>query len=187
MKKLCLIAAFAALTTISPASASQDGFKAFVAEYSANLAQNALVQSAIRVSNAANQSIDEATILDQDAEWRREIGTSSTPEIDRIMTLPASDELRKMVKDSDGKIVEIILMDNHGLNAAISNVTSDLWQGDEDKFQQTYDKGAGSVHIGEVEFDDSAQAYVVQVSFVVTDATGLPVGAATFSLNAEAF
>jgi hypothetical protein len=187
MKKHFLIAAFAALAHVAPAGASQDAYTAFIAEYAATLAKNAQVQSAIRVSNTANQSIDEATILDQDAEWRREIGTKNTAEIDRIMNLPASDELRKMVKDSGGKIVEVILMDNHGLNAAISNVTSDYWQGDEDKFQQTYGKGAGSVHVGEVEFDESAQAYVVQVSFVVTDAAGLPVGAATFSLNAEAF
>jgi hypothetical protein len=187
MKTLCLIAAFAAMTTVLPAATSQDGFKEFVAEYSATLTKNAEVQSAIRVSNAANQSIDETTILDQDAEWRREIGTTSMPEIDRIMTMPASDALRKMVDESQGKIVEIIVMDNHGLNAAMSNVTSDFWQGDEDKFQQTYGKGAGSVHVGEVEFDESSQAYVVQVSFVVTDAAGLPVGAATFSLNAEAF
>lgn len=187
MKTLCLLAAFAALSIAAPAGASQDDFMPFVTEYSATLTKNAQVQSAIRVSNTANLSIDEATILDQDAEWRREIGTSSTPEIDRIMTLPASDELRKMVKDSNGKIVEIIVMDNHGLNVAISNITSDFWQGDEEKFQQTYGKGAGSVHLGEVEFDDSSQTYVVQVSFVVTDAGGLPIGAATFSLNAEAF
>ena len=91
------------------------------------------------------------------------------------------------MQQSGGKVVEIILMDNHGLNAAISSITSDFWQGDEDKHQQTYLKANDAVHIGDVEFDESSQAYVVQVSFVVTDTAGLAIGAATFSLNAEAF
>ena len=96
--------------------------------------------------------------------------------------------LRQRVEDSAGVISEIILMDDRGLNVAVSAVTSDFWQGDEAKFLETFPKGADAVHIGEVELDESSQTYQVQVSFTVSDVeTGAPIGAETLGLNAEAF
>ncbi len=187
MKKFLLTASLAVLTMTFPAAAAPDAVRAFVDESARALMGNPAIQSALRAANATNQSLDEATILDKDNLWRGQIGTASTPDIDKVMQMPASEELRKFVQESNGSVLEIIVMDNRGLNAAMSGITSDFWQGDEDKFQQTYLKGADAVHISEAEFDDSTQTYVVQVSFVVTDAAGQAIGAATFGLNAEAF
>ncbi|MFD2854813.1 hypothetical protein ACFSZS_08595 [Seohaeicola zhoushanensis] len=78
-------------------------------------------------------------------------------------------------------------MDNRGMNVAVSDVTSDFWQGDEAKFQQTFPRGPAALHVSEVELDESSQIYQAQVSFTVTDAQGAPVGAVTIGLNAEAF
>ena len=76
-------------------------------------------------------------------------------------------------------------MDNRGLNAGISSVTSDDWQGDEDKFLQTYAVGPTAMHVGAVELDESTGIYVVQLSVPVLDAAGQRLGAATVSLDAE--
>ena len=82
---------------------------------------------------------------------------------------------------------EIFAMDDKGLNVAQSDVTSDYWQGDEDKWQQTYLVGAGAVHISEVELDDSTQTYQSQVSVTVVDPeTNAPIGAITFGINVDA-
>jgi len=49
----------------------------------------------------------------------------------------------------------------------MTNKTSDYWQGDEAKFTESFKGGSGAVHIGDVEFDQSAQAYLVQISVPV--------------------
>ena len=173
------------LTTAAPASAAEDAYKAFATEKVAGWMANAVIQDALAAGNDAHAALTEAEIIDLDTLWRAQIESTESPLIDQVMSGPASDYLRQLVTESQGAIVEIILMDNRGLNAAISAVTSDFWQGDEDKFQQTYDLGAGSIHAGDVELDESSGMYVVQVSVPVVDATGQLVGAATFSLDAE--
>jgi hypothetical protein len=66
-------------------------------------------------------------------------------------------------------------------------VTSDYWQGDEDKYSMTYPKGPGAVHFSDVEFDESSQTYQAQISIPLVDtATNEVVGALTVGVNAEA-
>ncbi len=85
-----------------------------------------------------------------------------------------------------GAITEIFTMDLNGLNVAASDTTSDYWQGDEDKFSQTYLIGAGAVHISDVEFDESSQSYQAQVSITLVDpGTNAAIGAMTVGLNAD--
>jgi len=45
--------------------------------------------------------------------------------------------------------------------------TTDYWQGDEAKFIRSYNNGKGEVFVDDVKFDDSTQAYLVQVSFLL--------------------
>lgn len=179
---LTLIAA-----TAAPAWAAEDAYKAFATEKVAGWMASPVIQDALAVGNDAHAALSEAEIIDLDTLWRAQIELTDSPLINQVMSGPASDYLRQLVADSQGAIAEIILMDNRGLNAAISTVTSDFWQGDEDKFQQTYDLGGGggSIHAGDVELDESSGMYVVQVSVPMVDAAGELVGAATFSLDAE--
>jgi hypothetical protein len=96
--------------------------------------------------------------------------------------------LKEKVAASGGRITEVFVMDALGLNVAASNVTSDYWQGDEDKYAKTYNMGSGAVFVDEVEFDESSQTYQGQISISLTDpASGEVVGAMTIGLNAEAF
>ena len=67
-------------------------------------------------------------------------------------------------------------------------MTSDYWQGDEEKHQLTFGAGPNAIHVSEVELDESTQSYQAQVSFTIIDpATGAGIGAATIGLNAEFF
>ena len=69
---------------------------------------------------------------------------------------------------------------------AQSAATSDYWQGDEAKWQQTYAAEDGALHISEVEFDDSTGFYQTQASMPIVDpATGEKIGAITFGINVQ--
>ncbi|PTV97552.1 hypothetical protein C8J27_101668 [Rhodobacter aestuarii] len=141
---------------------------------------------AVKAANAERGDIPQEEIDALDQTWRAEIDGAEQPMIDAILALPVSLSLRDKVHASRGHISEIFVMDKNGLNVVQAMPTSDFWQGDEAKFQETYPKGAGAVHVSEVEFDESTQTYQVQASFTVNDPeTGAPIGAMTVGLNAE--
>ena len=104
-----------------------------------------------------------------------------------MINTPAADFLRTQVDKSDGAITEAFIMDARGLNVAASMPTSDYWQGDEAKFQQTYMVGETAVHFGEVELDESTKQAQAQVSMtIVNNDTGVAIGALTVGINLNA-
>lgn len=146
------------------------------------------IVSAVTEQNARNHGLNEAEILAQDAAWRAEFASTDRPLVDTLLNGSLSAFLRKHQEQSRGRITEVIVMDNKGLNVASSGVTSDYWQGDEAKFRETYFRGSGAVFVDKVTLDESTQTYQGQVSFALTDpATGIVIGAITVGLNASAF
>lgn len=179
---LIVVASFAQAVDAPPA------MKAFVESDIMSWAQNAAVVSAVTAQNAETAGSSEAQILEWDGAWRAQVGQADQPLISDVMGRELSAFLAEQVDASGGRITEIFVMDALGLNVAASDVTSDYWQGDEAKFQETYPKGADAMFVDVVEFDESSQTYQGQISFTLMDpATGEPVGAMTVGLNAEAF
>ena len=147
-----------------------------------------VIVAAIKAQNAQTSGLSAEDILAKDTAWRAEVGTANTPLIKTVLDAPISSFLKEHMDKSQGRILEVFVMDSQGLNVAASGVTSDYWQGDEAKFTETYAKGPGSIFVDDVELDESTQAYQGQVSFAVTDPdTGNVVGAITVGLNASAF
>ncbi|MBZ4021414.1 hypothetical protein CKO11_02915 [Rhodobacter sp. TJ_12] len=141
---------------------------------------------AVQSANAERGMLPQEEIDALDQTWRAEIDNAEQPMVDAILALPVSLWLRDKVDSSRGRFSEIFVTDHQGLNVAQARPTSDFWQGDEAKFQETYLVGADAVHVSAVEFDESSQTYQVQASFTVTDPeTGAPIGAMTVGLNAE--
>jgi len=137
---------------------------------------------AIEDANEINAGMTERRIARLDRRWRAEDGYG--PMIGDLLDRQASILLRDRRETSNGVITEIIVMDRWGLNAAISDPTSDYYQGDEAKYIQTFLIGPGAVHIGDIEFDDSTQKYQTQVSMTVVEpGTGVPIGAVTFGID----
>ena len=187
MKVLPLAMMLSAFPFLAAAGAIEDGMKTYVeTEIRAKMA-DPMVIAAVTGANAGNASLSPNDILTLDGQWRAEVGKDSTL-IKGVAENPTSAMLRDLVSASGGKVTEVIVMDAQGLNVAVSDITSDYWQGDEDKHSQTFAVGPTAVHVSEIEFDESSQTYQAQVSFTITDpATGLAIGAATIGLNAEAF
>lgn len=180
----CMGAVFVAST--SAAQDFQPALESYYTETLSALATDATLAAAITAQNAQNGGLDQAAIDALDTAWRAEVGTASTPTITPVLSNATSDFLRGFVEQSGGRITEIFVMDAKGLNVAASAVTSDMWQGDEAKFSETFGKGAGVVHYSEVENDESTGRYQAQISFTVVDpATGQPIGAVTVGVDAE--
>ncbi len=162
--------------------------RAFVESDIMTWAHDANVISAINEQNQQTAGASEAQILEWDTAWRAQVGQSDQPLISEVMGRDLSAFLKEKVEASGGRITEIFVMDAAGLNVGASDVTSDYWQGDEDKHAKTYGAGSGAVFVDAVEFDESSQSYQGQVSVSLTDpASGEVVGAMTIGLNAEAF
>ncbi len=96
----------------------------------------------------------------------------------------ACGKLLQKLRDATPYFSEIFVMDNQGANVAMSDKTSDYWQGDEAKFKNSYADGQGGLDIGDVKFDDSSQAYLVQVSVPVKDGDAV-IGAVTFGIDVD--
>lgn len=171
------------------ASAAEDqAILSFVADTLAPVLGSAAVQAAVANSNDLHAFMPENDLVSLDLAWRAEVGRAVAPTISPILESTVAQDLRNLTEQHAGTITEIILMDNRGMNVAISHLTSDFWQGDEEKYLMTFPLGARATHLSEIEFDESTQVYQLQASFTVTDtASGLPIGAVTVGLNAEAF
>lgn len=77
---------------------------------------------------------------------------------------------------------EVFAMDDQGANVGQNNLTSDYWQGDEDKWKNSYAAGKGGIDVGKAKMDKSAGSVLQQVSLPLADADGTVVGAITFGV-----
>ena len=179
---------FAAMLSLVAAPQAQDEFTAPLTELAkgeiAAFANDPALVSAIIAQNAVTAAYDQAKIDALDVQWRAEVGTASKPLIDATLANAASQYLAGVQEASGGKYTEIFAMDAKGLNVGQSTLTSDYWQGDEDKFTASFGAGADAVHVGEVEQDESTQIFQSQVSVPITDpATGAVIGAITVGVD----
>jgi hypothetical protein len=178
----------AATLSLVAAPLAQDEFTAPLTELAkgeiAAFASDPALVAAIVAQNAVTGAYDQAQIDALDAQWRAEVGTASKPLIDATLANAASQYLAGVQAASAGKYTEIFAMDAKGLNVGQSTLTSDYWQGDEDKFTASFGAGADAVHIGEIEQDESTQIFQSQVSVPIADpATGAVIGAITVGVD----
>ena len=139
-----------------------------------------IIVAAVKQQNAAGKTLEQ--IKSADTEWQKNAGLDDF--MKSLMTSECGTHLVTIL-ESAKYFAEIFVMDNQGANVAMTGKTSDYWQGDEGKFQKSFADGAGAVFVDQVEFDDSSQAYLVQISVPVMD-NGKAIGAITFGIDVEA-
>lgn len=184
-----MIAAATVLLMTAPAALAQaDDYQEQLTELAntaiAEFAQDPIITDAIIAQNAETGEYGFAEIEALDEEWRAEAAGGDGDMISGILGTEASQWLAGIQDQSDGLYTEIFVTDAVGLNVAQSAATSDYWQGDEDKWRDSFGAGAGAIHIGEVEQDESTQMLQTQVSITITDpASGEPIGAVTVGID----
>ncbi len=144
------------------------------------------IVDAVKAQNLKTASLTDADIDKLDKQWRAEAKAGGGPLVQEVAAAPLSDFLKGKEAAAGGLISELFVMDANGLNVGMSDVTSDYMQGDEAKWQKTYQVGPDAVFIDDVEFDESSKAFQSQVSATVVDpATGKAIGAITIGINVE--
>jgi hypothetical protein len=152
------------------------------------LAQETIVVNAVKEANkTATKSLE--LIFTLDKRWRATEGVDAW--IGRFLNNPCATYLKKVQKEhkKGGRFLysEIFVMDKQGNIVAESNKTSDYWQGDEDKFVKSFADGKGAIFIDKPSFDESVQAYLIQVSVpILNPYTGGAIGAMTVGVDLEA-
>jgi hypothetical protein len=145
------------------------------------LGTDAVIVAAVRAENAKAKTLEQIKTLD--AKWM------ATPGVDEGMRALMNNESARVLgrlQEETGFIAEAFVMDNQGANVAMTDKTSDYWQGDEAKFQKSYAEGRGGLFIDEVKFDESSQSYIVQASFPVKDGARV-IGAITVGIDVDLF
>lgn len=132
------------------------------------IASHVEVVAAVKASNA--RGVNKTIVLELDKKWIKLKG--KLPEAEQItkakVSVFLSEEMNKQVY-----FREAILTGNQGETIAYNSVTSDYWQGDEEKFTAVFDIHQPSrkpdSHISRARWDESSQAMISQVSVPVYD------------------
>ena len=145
----------------------------------ADLGKSMLIVQAVKSQNDKGMSLE--SIKEMDEKWKNTPGIADF--MKELMDSGCGPNLRRIQKENP-YFAEIFVMDNQGANVCMTDKTSDYWQGDEAKFERSFNNGQGAVFVDEVEFDESTQAYISQVSVPVMDG-GKAIGAITFGIDID--
>lgn len=155
--------------------------KAFAKDKLVPLTADAVLVREAKAQNAKKVPLADIKKLDQ--EWTA--AEAELPIQKEKMSNAAAEAIRGIAKGLS-PLREIFAMDDQGANVGQNNLTSDFWQGDEDKWQKSFAGGKGGVDVGKAKFDKSANTTQQQVSLPLIDADGTVVGAITFGVSIDA-
>ena len=130
----------------------------------------------IKAQNAQKMTLAEIQTIDKD--WT---DGGELQRVNRLQTNACSQRLKELI-GSHPAFGESFAMDNQGANVCMTNKTSDFWQGDEAKWQKSFNGGKGTVFIDQPKYDTSAKAILAQVSVAVFDGDET-IGAITVGVN----
>lgn len=142
-----------------------------------------IVEISLDTQNKKRTGISQAEIDELDKSWRAEVKSEGQqPLIAASLGSPVSTYLLRIQAASKGLYSEIFIMDLNGLNVGQSSVTSDYWQGDEDKVLKTLPNGVGAIFIDEPEYNADFGVWLAQVNLTL-DHDGQPIGVSTVEVN----
>ncbi len=165
--------ALAVTTSMSALAGSPESVEAEVAKCAA-LPE---VVAAVEAQNTQGLTLEQ--IQQTDKAWTEAKG--AVPLAQELQANPAAVALSACEK-AQPYFKESILTDNQGANVAITEVTSDYWQGDEPKFAEAWANGAGKTFIARPKQDASAAETIAQISVPVMK-DGKAIGTLTMGLR----
>ena len=122
--------------------------------------------------SASNRNRLEGTELDSQVEEREGDWLTQDPENSRLQSGILNNEASRFVRKFNGITAdfrEILVTDALGRLVAASNKTSDYFQGDERWWQRTYQEGRGNAFHGDIQFDESANVYGMEIAHPIRD------------------
>lgn len=126
-------------------------------------------------------------ILEEDARWIALAPEKPSELAAELLARPESEALRRWKTERAPLVTEIFVTDRLGANLALSQLTSDYWQGNEPKFEQVVGQPEGFLLLEPVYFDASTRRFQVIVSTPVYDhSAGQFLGIISMGLDIEA-
>jgi len=171
----------ALIQAIDASTALGDPVKAFAKAKLVPLTTQAVWVAEVTAQNA--KAVPLADIKATDAAWQK--AEDELP-IQKEKTTNACAVAVKAVAKDLPALREVFVMDNQGANVGQNALTSDYWQGDEEKFTGSFKGGAGGVDVGKVKFDKSANSNLQQISLPIIAADGSVIGAVCFGVAVDA-
>lgn len=146
-----------------------------------------------RTLKAGPQPTTLAEVLTIDNKWQALAPETTLPLAAHILALPASRTLETWQSSYQGLITEVMVINNKGTIAAMSQLTSDFWQGDEPKFLEVAGNGPSAeslprkpLFISPIRYDNSTARFQVTVSAPVFPGDGeAPNGVIVLGLDIE--
>ncbi len=126
---------------------------------------------AILESGSQHSGYSEVDIKRLDQSWINAFQSGNNQFPDKLIHGELSRSLRAIKQLSKGIVTEIILTDERGLNVAITDITSDFYQGDEEKFIKASQLSPGAYFVDQIAYDASTRLFQVNVSFPLFDQT----------------
>jgi hypothetical protein len=174
-----IVLAIFAATSLATAEEASQKIKDLAEKKLAQYGNDPVIVKAVLAQNAQGKTLDQIKAVDK--KWQSHAGIADY--MKALLENECARHLRS-IQNAAPYFSEIFVMDNLGANVAMTDKTSDYWQGDEAKFKKSFTAGAGAIFVDDVEFDDSTQAYLVQISVPVRNA-GQVVGAITFGIDVD--
>jgi hypothetical protein len=131
---------------------------------------------AVNAQNARRMTLTQ--IKDVDSAW---IAGKAEDRVRELLGNPCALRLKALVSKGPA-YGESFVMDNQGANVCMSDKTSDYWQGDEAKWQKSFNGGSGQAFVDKARYDTSSKTILVQISVPVLDG-GATIGALTVGLD----
>jgi hypothetical protein len=145
-------------------------------------AQSNVVFLTLADRNVKNRDLDAAKIDALDKQWRAERKEADQPLITAVLSSPLSGYLTRIQANALGLYTEIFVIDAKGLNAGQSAITSDYWQGDEAKWQKTFEVGHDAVFIDDPEFNKETGTWRAQLNMTLAKGNSA-IGSLTVEIN----
>jgi hypothetical protein len=164
----------------------KESIKKIVTPWLDRIRSNKEVVTAVIRQNDANKAKSANQLTKIDGQWQLafKVGDFNFPKT--IVNQTLSQVLKLFSVDSKELLSEIIVMDERGYNVAMVDMTSDYWQGDEDKFVQVYAKSERTLHFDQIKYDASSKHFQVQVSAPLLEPkTQKAIGAITLGLDVD--
>lgn len=144
-----------------------------------HLAFHPEIVRAVRGQN--NEQLPMETIQQRDSEWR---SAQEENALQRSIGHSRASQVLKTIVERNPDFNEAFATDNKGANVAMFPATSDYWQGDEDKWINSFNDGDGKQWIGDIEVDESTGTTAVQVSVPILD-QGQTIGVLVIGITQE--
>lgn len=126
-----------------------------------------IVINAVKLQNSKSADLSVSDLKILDSKWIGEKRKNKKPLIRKVLDNDLSEYLRKIQEDGEGLYTEIIVTDNRGLDVGQSQISSNYWQGQEDKWKNTFGSRSYATYVSDLHFDDNTEAFQVEVSFMI--------------------